>query len=306
MWCKERDAVVKLRYARLALCNDCFIKYFIKRLTKTVEEFKMFRNTDKIAVAVSGGKDSTALVHSLKYAYPDLDITIIHLNLGIGEYSRHSLEVVKELSKTMDMPLIIYDLKNERGYTIPDLLRTKYKQRICGACSIIKRSYLTKLAYENGFNVLATGHNLDDIVEVMLNLFIEGDFQGLISMKPALEPKHEKQVRKVKPLVKHHGWEIKHYIKVLSIPHVDMICPLSKGARSIWRKDILNRWERKDPTIKRRLFNVFIRKLIPILERNIEPIKLDTCKICGGPSIGDICSKCKIESEVLATIRELR
>ena len=284
--------MIELRYARLVLCEECFKKYFINRIRKTVEEYKMFNDKDRVAVAVSGGKDSVALVYGLREVYPDLDLHIVHIDLGIGKFSNRSVKIVKEISEKLSIPLHIYSLKEERGYTIQDFVGTKYGIRICGTCGIIKRYYMSYLAYKINADALATGHTLDDMIEIMITIFVDGKLEDLISQKPVLEPAFPNQVRKVKPLIKTYEWETTKYVELNNLPIVDIECPLKKGARSIRRKEIINMFEEEEPAFMRRLYRVFTKKLIPLIEERYKPPNLQPCKICGGPSLTGICGKC--------------
>ncbi len=164
----------------------------------------MFDKNDRIAVAISGGKDSSALLHAMKTAYPKYDMFALHIDLGIDEFSRVSLESVEKLCRRLDVPPVIYSLEKEKGYTIKDLLGTRYSRRICSACGIIKKTYMKNIARENGATVLATAHNLDDVVENMITLFIDGKFTDISSLVPSQPPYHPSQIKKVKPLIRHY------------------------------------------------------------------------------------------------------
>lgn len=295
--CGKKEAKIHLRYARISLCEECFVKYYLNRMKRTVEKYRMFNREDRIAVAVSGGKDSIALLHAIKTAYPEYDIFAIYIDLGIDGFSEKSREIVSRITDTLDIPLVIYSLKEKKGYTIMDLMNTRYSRRICSACGILKRAYMRDVARENDATVLATGHNLDDVVEIMITLFIEGKFKDILSLNPAEPPTHPSQIKKVKPLIKHYGWENKYYVKFNNLPSVKINCPLSGGARSLRRKRILSKWEEDEPGIMRSIYTIFTKKFSPLIKK--EEVVLNTCKICGGPAIGEICSRCKIEEEVV-------
>ncbi len=81
-----------------------------------------------------------------------------------------------------------------------------------------------------------------------------------------------------------------------NLPYVVEKWPLSKGARSLRRKKILDEWEEADPGIMRQVHTIFTKKFIPMLGNR--DLNLNTCKICGGPAFGEICSRCKIELEI--------
>ncbi|RLI28229.1 MAG: TIGR00269 family protein, partial [Candidatus Hecatellales archaeon] len=111
----------KLDYARLWLCRKCFAeRFFPNRVRKTVEKYKMFSSEGRVAVAVSGGKDSASLLHSLVQAFPALKLIAVHLNLGIEGYSEEAEEACRELCRSLNVELKVYSLREEEGFTIPD------------------------------------------------------------------------------------------------------------------------------------------------------------------------------------------
>ncbi len=185
--CRRGNAIINLRYAKQRLCKDCFNEFFVNRVRKTVERFRMFKPDERVAVAVSGGKDSVALLHALKLAFPKQDIYAFYINLGIKYYSDHLERKVIELSENLKVPLEIYDLRDE-GYTIDDFMLTKYGKKMCSVCGTIKRNIFTKLAMKVKADAVATGHNLDDTVSTMLSLFFAGDFEGIVRLKHVLNP----------------------------------------------------------------------------------------------------------------------
>ena len=168
--CHSASAEIHLDYARLNLCPDCFKEYYVNRIRRTVEEYKMFDSKAKVGVAVSGGKDSMALLHSLKNAFPAAQFVALHVDLGIKGYSQHCREKVEELAKMLDVELEIFSLKDELGFSIDDFKKTIYRRKMCSACGTIKRHLFEVLAKRAETKILATGHNLDDVVATMLNI----------------------------------------------------------------------------------------------------------------------------------------
>ena len=75
--CLVEEASVWIPYAKLHLCKKCFSEFTVKRVRETVEKYRMFGSTDKVAVAVSGGKDSAVLLYTLKRAFPDVRFTCL-------------------------------------------------------------------------------------------------------------------------------------------------------------------------------------------------------------------------------------
>ena len=285
------------------LCRDCFIEFYEKKLRNTVLKYGMFGSRDSIGVAVSGGKDSMAMLMALSRIFPDLRIKAIHINLGIGDYSRDSEEAVRRLCDRLGVEAIIYDLKEREGFTLPDLMKTSYRRRICGACGIIRRYLLNRIAWENGLRVLATGHTLDDVVELLFELYLNGRIEEIVRVKPVLEG-GDKLVKRVKPLIELTDQENKYYADFMETPYSKLECPLVRGSRMLRRKELISRIEKKIPGFRHTFYKSHVKRFLPKLERLVERPKLKACKICGMPTIGDVCSYCKLSSRILEVIEK--
>ena len=288
--CRGAPAEVAVAQGRLRLCPDCFIEFFEGRLMKTVQEFKMFRPDEELAVAVSGGKDSGALLHALRRVYPNLELIALHINLGIRGYSDHCEEKVRRLAEGEGAELRVLRLR-EMGFTIDDFLKTSYRRRVCSPCGVIKRHLLDSMALEAGLKTLATGHNLDDVVSTLLETFFAGDLVQLIRLKPVLQPRHPKQTRKIKPLVGLSEFEDYMYALYTEIPIRSESCPHSPKTKK--GRDLLEALGKGHPGFKYQALSLFVKKLIPLLEREVSQPELRTCSRCGFPSSEDICAYCR-------------
>ena len=297
------EEAVYVDYMGRWLCRDCFIEFYEKKLRNAVLKYGMFGSRDSIGVAVSGGKDSMAMLMALSRIFPDLRIKAIHINLGIGDYSRDSEEAVRRLCDRLGVEAIIYDLKEREGFTLPDLMKTSYRRRICGACGIIRRYLLNRIAWENGLRVLATGHTLDDVVELLFELYLNGRIEEIVRVKPVLEG-GDKLVKRVKPLIELTDQENKYYADFMETPYSKLECPLVKGSRMLRRKELISRIEKKIPGFRHTFYKSHVKRFLPKLERLVERPKLKACKICGMPTIGDVCSYCKLSSRILEVVEK--
>ncbi|RLI21114.1 TIGR00269 family protein [Candidatus Bathyarchaeota archaeon] len=290
--CHSAFAEIRLDYAKLSLCPNCFKEYYVNRVRRTVEKFKMFNPKARVGVAVSGGKDSMALLHSLKNAFPAAELIALHIDLGIKGYSKHCREKVEKLAETLNVELEIFDLEDELDFSIDDFKRTIYRRKICSACGTIKRHLFEVLAERAETKILATGHNLDDVVATMLNNFFNGNWSQLVRLKPVLEPLMPNQTFKIKPLIKTPEAENLLYCLYSEIPFRGANCPHAHTERLKKNKEMLEYLSRDNPGFRHQMLKNFL-KLIPVLENAIQKPKLTTCKVCGYPSSNEICAFCK-------------
>ncbi len=241
----------------------------------------LLRKGERIAIAVSGGKDSMALAHMLR----DLNPVLFHINLGIGEYSRVSLETVRSFAEEHDLDLHVYDLKAEWGFSVPEIAE-KLGKAPCAVCGTIKRYYQNRFAYENGF-VLATAHTLDDVASFLVNSLTTG---RVVRIEPVL-PEGPGRARKVKPLFYIKETAILSYVRENRVPHVSIRCPFSRAPARIIR-EALQEVERMRPGSMKALVKT-INRLAP--EKNEEPRR---CIYCGMPASGRVCSICRIRQRL--------
>ena len=287
-----RKAVINIRYRNLKLCKTHFIEHFEKTVESTIKKFKMFDKRDKILVAVSGGKDSLALwnvLNELGYR-----VSGLYIDLGIGDYSKISREKVLKFSKERDLELIIRDIKEVYGKSLEEI---KARRKMCSVCGTIKRHEMNVVAYENNFDVIATGHNLDDESSVLLSNILRWQIEFLSRQYPVLEPWHRKLRKKVKPLCFLTEKETKTYAILKNIDHVEEECPYSKNASTLFIKSIMNAIEERFKGTKYYFYSQFLKNInIFKMTKNKKESKEDLkeCKSCGFPTNKDYCSFCRI------------
>ncbi|WP_297890443.1 TIGR00269 family protein, partial [Sulfurihydrogenibium sp.] len=284
--CGEKAQVYLPQY-RLSLCKKHYLEWFDNRVEKTIKEFKMFTKEDKVLVAVSGGKDSLSLWQALVNLGYQADG--FYINLGIGEYSQKSQELALKFASKIGRTLHQVSLKEEI-MPIPDI--KKYDSRpACSVCGTVKRYYMNKFAKEQGYKIIATGHNLDDESAVLFSNTLNWSVEYLKRQYPVL-PEEDGFIRKVKPLCKISEKESAMYAVLSSIDYIEQECPFSEGATSIDYKIFLSQLEEKSPGTKLRFYSEFLRKMYPILKQAEEKPKLQPCKICGEPSTNEVCAVC--------------
>jgi len=277
---------------RLSLCKGHFVEWFEKYTEKTIKEFKMFTKNDKILVAISGGKDSLALWYVLRKLGYKADGLYIHL--GIGEYSERSKEKVYKFAERIDGNVIIVDLKEEVA-TIPELVKISSREA-CSVCGLVKRYNFNKVAKEKGYNVVATGHNLDDEASALLANILNWNEKYLGRKYPVLE-EEEGFVRKVKPFCKFTEKETALYALLNGIDFIEEECPFSEDATSVFYKEILNKIEERSPGTKLRFYLDYLRKVYPKFKKEEDKKNLKPCKVCGQPTMGEVCPICRLKEK---------
>jgi len=202
--------------------------------------------------------------------------------LGIGDYSAKSKKVVEELAEEIDVPVHVVEL-SEYGFTIDDV----DVKKVCSVCGTAKRYLMNRFARMNGFDVIATGHTVED----MILFFFKNTLSGGIEWIPKLIPRSEGfngLVSRARPLFERTEKENMLFVLTLNIPFLMDECP--HVPRDIW-KEIIYDIEAKKPGFKQN----FIRGLIK-LARSIkvdEEWELRNCKICGEPSSSEVCAFCR-------------
>ncbi len=278
---------------RLALCSEHFISWFERYVDRTIKEFRMFTKKEKILVAVSGGKDSLALWQVLRKLGYEADG--LYINLGIGEYSRKSEEKVKRFADTLGAKLLVRHLAQEIA-GLPELKEATSREA-CSICGLVKRYNFNRVAKEEGYGILATGHNLDDEASALLSNVINWNIKYLGRKFPILE-EEEGFVRKVKPLCKLQEKETALYCLLERIDFIEEECPYSEDANTIFYKQILNQIEEKFPGTKLRFYLEYLRKVYPIFKEDKGGAML-RCEVCGEPSPTPVCSLCRLRERVI-------
>jgi tRNA-5-methyluridine54 2-sulfurtransferase len=297
MKCKRcrGKAEVEIRQHNAAFCRSCFVFHFQRQVQRAIEKDRMLGADEPVLVAVSGGKDSLALWDV--FLLLGYQATGLHLALGIGEYSKASTARVEDFARSRDARLITVRLEDD-GMAIPQMAAFTNRPA-CAACGTAKRHYFDRIAFEQGFPVLATGHNLDDEAARLLGNVLRWQVKHLGKQHPVLEATHDRFVRKIKPLYRLSEYETAVYAFFRGIEYVIDECPNSVGATQLLYKDALNRLEAAMPGTKLSFVQEFLRVGRPAFAEALEGPP-QTCERCGMPSFGASCSFCSLVREVEA------
>ena len=299
--CRE-PAVIDLRRHNSNFCAPHFLKFCRDQTQKAIDEFEMFGPDDRVLVAVSGGKDSLAIWDLLLQLGYDVDG--LYVGLGIGEYSDTSARYAQAFAETRGLRLLTIDLPGEYGYDIPTGARVA-RRAPCSACGMSKRHLFDQAAVDGGYDVLVTGHNLDDEAAVLFGNVLRWQTEYLGRQHPVLEARHGFP-RKAKPLVRLSERETAAYCIVSGIDYLVDECPMAAGNKHLGYKEALNQIELQSPGTKSDFYFRFLRQAAESFRTEAEESRdaLGTCERCGSPSTLEVCAFCRLVERAGGTLPE--
>ncbi|TPX55118.1 hypothetical protein PhCBS80983_g05585 [Powellomyces hirtus] len=181
--CNAQRAVLKRPKTAQQICRDCFYAVFETEVHNTILHNNLFQRGDKVAIAASGGKDSTVLAHVMttlndRYNY-GLDLCLLSVDEGITGYRDDSLETVKRNEQQYKIPLKIVSYAELYGWSMDAIVKEIGMKNNCTFCGVFRRQALDRGAALLGVDHIVTGHNADDIAETVLMNILRGDFSRL-------------------------------------------------------------------------------------------------------------------------------
>ena len=287
------------RYSGETLCADCFVESINDKVKRTASKYKMIRPSDRIAVAVSGGKDSLSLLRVLHQLYTPRrnEIVAISVDEGVAGYRDEALEHVKAVANELDVEQVVVSYKDLFGFSLDEALNWKEERSVssCSFCGVFRRRAIDEAATRAGATVVATAHNLDDCVQTFIMNLMHGDVARLGWLDPTYSDESF-PVRRVKPFMEIYEEEVALYAFQTGVPFQSVSCPyMHEGLRSEVR-DYLNMMEANHPGIK----NVLLRSSLDVIDRFSHSSGTESvpCRECGRPSSSGLCNVCRMKAEI--------
>ncbi len=308
--CREKasileKAVINMRQHKLALCKPHFLEWIPEQTQRFIEKYAMFEREDRILVAASGGKDSLALWDILWRLGYQADGLYIGLGIDGGiAYSHESQRLASKFAAERGLKLHVIGVPQEYGTTIPEVAdhTARGRGKPCSVCGLTKRHIMNRVARDHGYDVLVTGHNLDDEAAVLFGNTLNWQAGYLARQDPVLEASHPGLVRKAKPLCRFYEREMAAYAVLSGIEYVYDECPFAVGSKSIYYKELLNRLEADRPGAKLSFYLSFLQAKKEGLfagYANADVKQLNTCPSCGQPtSVPGECAFCRMMARI--------
>ena len=295
----HKPAVTVIRYSGAHLCSQHFIEFVERRVKKDLKKQGKTINNSRIAVAVSGGKDSIVtlhLLHDLFEKRPQVQLYAITVDEGIKGYRDASLEVVQKNCKLLGIEHHMISFKDVVGKTMDEIAALHDDLGECSYCGVFRRLCLNNMAKNLGVDKLATGHNLDDMAQSILMNFVNGDMQKLARLGP-----HEKiqlgLIPRILPVRTIPEKEMMLYAFVKNIEFHNAECPYSTRALRGQFRSIVDDLEYRNPGTRHSIFQSYecIREM---LVKKYPPVELNQCLQCGEPTSQEFCKTCVLRKRI--------
>lgn len=289
----ENTAVYSRKYSGENFCSACFSDSILRKTAKSISKYNMIKNDDLVCVAVSGGKDSLALLHILEKMSKNHNfiLQVVTIDEGIPGYRNEALEIVNNFCSKINVNHSVYSYKKLFDLTLDEALnlREGEKTSSCSICGTLRRRAIDYAAKEIGADVIATGHNLDDNLQSFFINLLSGDTNKIGWMGPDTS---KNSLRKIKPFCEIYESEIVFYAFTNQIPFQTEPCPhMSEGIRTEIR-EFLNTLENNHAGVKNNLFKSSLKISEIVKDSNNKEKR--SCPKCGSECTGKICSVCDL------------
>ena len=226
----------------------------LSHMRKAIEDYSMIEENDKIAICLSGGKDSITLLHAFKNLqifYPKhFDIIAISVNPGFEFFNT---DLLQKICDDINVPLFIE--KSNAKEIVFDIRKEKNP---CSLCANLRRGVINSVAIREGCNKIALGHNQDDVLQTfLLNLFYTGSI-GTFAPKSYMD---RSKITLIRPLVYTPEKDIKRYIKKNSIEVMAKVCPMDGVSKREDMKQLIFSLTKDIPMVRVNLFGAIHRNL---------------------------------------------
>ena len=286
-------------YSGETLCVSCFGESIVDKTRRTISKYSMIERGDRVAVAVSGGKDSLSLLKVLGLLSGDrgFSIQVISVDEGVQGYREEAIRNAASASRELGVEHFTLSYKELFGFTLDEALNWKDDRDVasCSFCGVFRRRAIDEAAVKVGATVVATAHNLDDFVQTFMMNLMHGDVGRLAWLDPTYVDRSF-PVRRVKPFTEVYEQELALYAFSSGIPFQSVSCPyMHEGLRSEVR-DHLNQLEASHPGMK----NVILRSGLDVISKYSGAAGKESvpCSNCGKPSSSGLCNVCRMEATV--------
>ena len=322
--CGKRPANYLRRSSGERLCLNCLFRSIEDTVLWTIRKYRLIEDSDRVGIAISGGKDSLTLMYILgkfrRQGKIPRSVELIAFSINEGHpyscfYRTSRLDYVQRLSEEFGIPYRIYTFKELFGVTATEvahgLWSRGYNVHMCTIDGVLRRRAMNIIGRQLGLTKIATGHNLDDEAQTVLLNVLSNDLERFAWFGPTPMLEREDFIPRIKPLRFVREEEIALYAYYHGIPLMELECPFVYSNPRYNLKFTLAAWERDNPNIKYSLVS-FGDSLARLMRDKAVNVQLRRCKYCGEPTSRDVCRVCELMSNAgllekyLAHLRTLK
>ncbi|MCL4518305.1 MAG: TIGR00269 family protein [Thaumarchaeota archaeon] len=288
-----------------SLCSDCFSSSIVEKVKKTISKYEMLSYGDSVAVALSGGKDSTSILYVLSAIMKGHGSKLCALTIdeGIQGYRDEAVKNAEKLCSELSIPILVSSYKEFFGFSLDEALKERNEREVkttsCAFCGPLRRRSIDLAAESLGVNVVATAHNLDDMLQTFYINLYAGDTERIKWLDPRFRATESGfRLRRMKPMFEIYEQELAFFAYLNKLPFQSESCPyMNEGIRTEIRLH-LNELERKHPGIKYSTLKSVLEISSGLDLGDERKKKSRRCEKCGSVSTGPICSVCQTLSLV--------
>ena len=224
-------------------------------MRRCIDDYDMIKEGDRIAVGVSGGKDSLVLLQLLaglrKFFNKSFQLEAITIDMGLGM----DFSSIAALCQELDVPYHI--IKTEIG---PIIFDHRKEKNPCSLCSKMRRGALNQAILDLGFNKLALGHHYDDAVETFVMSLI---YEGRISCFQPVTDLDRTGIIQIRPMLYIHEKTVDNFAKRMALPVTENRCPVDKNTKREEIKQLIFDLSATYPDLRERIFGAMQRLPLP-------------------------------------------
>lgn len=223
-------------------------------MRKAIEDYNMIEENDKIAICLSGGKDSITMLHAFKALqrfYPKkFDIIAISINPGFEFFDT---KLLQDICDKLEIPLFI-----ENSHAQEIVFEIRKEKNPCSLCANLRRGTINSIAIREGCNKIALGHNEDDVLETfLLNLF----YTGSINTFSPVSYMDRSGITLIRPLIYTPEKETKRFVKKNNLTVMPKVCPMDGTSKREDMKQMLFSLKKDIPMVRANLLGAIKRNL---------------------------------------------
>ncbi len=302
----RRDAVTFVRYNGTHLCAEHFLTYVDRRVKREVRKQIDVHKGDRIAVAVSGGKDSMVALKMLSSVFNErngVEVHAITIDEGIEGYRPPSVDIVRRFCESEGVEFHLRSF-SELGVTMDEVAPVSGDSSPCTYCGVFRRMLMNDEARRIGAKYLATGHNLDDTAQSIMMNFVRGDVERLARMAPHVNVRPG-LIPRFMPLREIPEKETLLYAILSGLEFWDGVCPYWEAALRNQYRSVIDGLEDRSPGARYGIISSF-DTIRPMLLANLPQSDLHPCPKCGEPTVGSRCKTCQLVERAKSRIAEGR